>query len=62
MEHIKICRRLLLTRDKMSFLAVDYMKYGNIIGELALSLRREGSNKKLMGIHSVFRLYQDRLL
>ena len=38
------------------------MKYGDIIGELALSLRREGSNLKLMGIRSVFQLYQDRLL
>ena len=61
MEHIKICRRLLFTRDKTSFLAADYMKYGDIIGEFALSLRREGSNKKLVGIRSVFRLYQDRL-
>lgn len=55
MEHIKICRRFLLTRDKTSFLATDYMKYGDIIGELALSLRREGSNKKLVGLRSVFR-------
>jgi len=53
---------LTVTRDKISFLAADYMKYGDLIGEMALSLRREGSNQKLIGIRSVFRLYQDGLL
>ena len=55
-------RAVIVTRDKISFLAAEYMKYGDLIGEMALSLRREGSNQKLMGIRSVFRSYQDRLL
>lgn len=62
MEHTQDLRALTVTRDKTSFLAADYMKYGDLIGEMALSLRREGSNQKLMGIRSVFKLYQDRLL
>jgi hypothetical protein len=55
-------RALTVTRDRISFLAADYVKYGDLIGEMALSLRPEDSNQKLMGIHSAFRLYQDGLL
>jgi hypothetical protein len=46
-------RALNVTRDKTSFLAADYMKYGDLIGEMAMSLRREGSNQKLMGIRNI---------
>jgi hypothetical protein len=55
-------RALVVNCDKTSFLTADYMKYGDLIGEMALSLRREGSNLKLKGIRSVFRLDQGRLL
>jgi hypothetical protein len=45
--------------DKTSFLAADYVKYVDLIGEMVLSLMREGRNQNLISMHSVFRLDQD---